>query len=73
MISHSKPFLIDEDYSAIQNVLRSGMIAEGEVVAEFENAVAEYLGLIGGVVTSSGTMALFKAKKAAIRALYKGL
>jgi len=64
MISHSKPFLIDKDYLAIQKVLQSGMIAEGEVVAEFENAVAEYLGMAGGVATSSGTMALFLALKA---------
>ena len=63
MISHYKPFLIDEDYLAIQKVLQSGMIAEGEVVAEFENAVAEYLGIVGGVATSSGTMALFLALK----------
>ena len=61
MISHSKPFLIDKDYLAIQKVLQSGMIAEGEVVAEFENAVAEYLGIVSGVATSSGTMALFLA------------
>jgi len=52
MISHSKPFLIDEDYLAIQNVLHSGMIAEGEVVAE-------YLGVLGGIAASSGTTALF--------------
>jgi len=42
MLSHSKPILIEEDYLAIQKVLRSGMIAEGEVVTEFENAVTEY-------------------------------
>jgi len=30
MFSHSKPFLINEDYLAIQNVLQSKMIAEGE-------------------------------------------
>jgi len=40
------------------------MIAEVEVVAEFENAVSEYLGMAGGVATSSGTMALFLALKA---------
>ena len=28
MLSHSKPFLIDKDYLAIQKVLQSGMIVE---------------------------------------------
>lgn len=43
---------------------QSGIIAEGEVVADFENAVADYLGMLGGVATSSGTMVLFLALKA---------
>jgi len=69
MLSHSKTFLIDKDYSAIQKVLPSGMIferseiprigAEGKIVTEFENAVAEHLGMFGGAATNSGTMALF--------------
>lgn len=64
VISHSKPYLIREDYIAIQNVMKSKMIAEGETVNEFEKAIAEYLGIFGGVATSSGTMALFLALKA---------
>ena len=81
MISHSKPFLIDEDYLAIQNVLQSGMIAEGEIVADFENvpilgipqsgAVTNHLGMVGGVATSSGTMGLFLASELPLKKAFK--
>ena len=42
----------------------TGMITEGEVVPEFENAVAKYPGMVGSVATNSGTMAIFLALKA---------
>jgi len=50
MISHSKPFLIDEDYLAIKNVLLSGMIVERSEIPRI-GAVAKYLGMVGGVAT----------------------
>jgi len=40
------------------------MIGEGDAVARFERAVADYLGLSGGVAASSGTQALYYALKA---------
>ena len=61
VIPHSKPCLTTEDGKAIDAVLRSGMIAEGNLVKDLENAVGQYLGLLGGVATSSGTNALFFA------------
>ncbi len=39
------------------------MVAEGNVVREFEQAISQYLGLLGGMATSSGTDALFLAMK----------
>jgi len=63
IIPHSMPHITSEDQTAIDAVLRSGMIAEGELVERFEHAVSEYLGMAGGVATSSGTTALFLALK----------
>jgi perosamine synthetase len=63
MIAHSKPWMHKEDYIFVEEVFRSGMIAEGRVVSEFENAVSLYLGMAGGVATSNGTSALFLALK----------
>jgi perosamine synthetase len=40
------------------------MIAEGRTAAAFEEAASAYLGMRGGVATSSGTSALFLALKA---------
>jgi perosamine synthetase len=57
------PHVTAEDQAAVAAVLRSGMIAEGEVVARFEQAVCKYLGMAGGVAASSGTTALFLALK----------
>ena len=64
LISHSKPTLTSKDIDAILKVMQSNMIAAGEKTAEFENRVAEYLGLKGGVATSSGTSALSLSLKA---------
>jgi UDP-4-amino-4-deoxy-L-arabinose-oxoglutarate aminotransferase len=63
-ISHSKPCLTAADQSALMKMLRSGMIAEGTMVEKFEQAISQYLGLLGGVAASSGTDALFLAMKA---------
>jgi len=62
-ITHSKPCLSGKDQKAIDVVLRSGMVAEGNFVREFEHAVGQYLGLLGGVATPSGTAALFLAMR----------
>lgn len=60
-IPHSKPDISDDDLEAVRQVLGSGMVAEGPKVRRFEVAVADYLGLVGAVATSSGTTALFLA------------
>ncbi len=57
-IPHSLPTLGHEEVKGLQEVLASGRIATGEEVAEFEKAMASYMGLNGAVATSSGTAAL---------------
>ncbi|MBA5871968.1 MAG: aminotransferase DegT [Nitrospira sp. CR2.1] len=64
MIPHSKPVLGQEEIRAATEVLRSGHITEGPVVAQFERGMAAYIGLHGGVAVSSGTVALELALRA---------
>ena len=63
LISHSYPTITASDKAAVKATLASKIIARGAKVAAFEKSVAIYLGLTGGVATSSGTSALFLALK----------
>jgi len=58
IIPHSRPTLGSQDVQALTAVARSGQLAQGARVAEFERGVAAYLGVHGGVAVSSGTVAL---------------
>ncbi|MEI6316054.1 MAG: DegT/DnrJ/EryC1/StrS family aminotransferase [Syntrophus sp. (in: bacteria)] len=72
MIPHSRPFLDDEDYQSVLDVLKSGQLVQGEMVAAFEKAFCREMDLTGagsasshavavrslGVAVSSGTAAL---------------
>lgn len=69
MIPHSRPALDEAELRAATEVLRSGQLAQGEQVRRFEQAVAEYVGVTGGVAVSSGTAAL----EVALRALGVGI
>lgn len=60
-IPHSRPTLGEGEREAVAEVLRSGLIAQGERVAAFEGELANRLGTRGGVATSSGTAALHLA------------
>jgi perosamine synthetase len=55
---------IDEVLQATEKVLRSGNIAQGEVVAEFERRIADYAGTKYAIAVSSGTAGLFLCLKA---------
>jgi dTDP-4-amino-4,6-dideoxygalactose transaminase len=57
-IPHSRPTLGEDEVRAVTAVIRSGHIAEGEVVARFEKAFAGKMGVQHAVATSSGTAAL---------------
>jgi perosamine synthetase len=61
MISMAKPFIGEEEINAVTAVMRSGMIACGAVVTEFESAFAQYIGVPSAVATNNGTTALHTA------------
>lgn len=58
MIPHSRPLLDEEDYRGVLDVLRSGQLVQGEMVAAFEEAFCREMDLPGAVAVSSGTAAL---------------
>lgn len=61
MIPLAKPLLGDAEAEAVLAVLRSGQLAQGRVVAEFEERFAELCGAPHAVATTSGTTALHVA------------
>lgn len=61
MIPIAKPFIGDEEIKEVEAVLRSGFIAQGPKVAEFEEKFTEYIGTRHAIATSSGTTALHVA------------
>lgn len=65
IIPHSRPTLGEEEARAALETIRSGQLAGGERVAEFETKMAAYLGRSGGVAVSNGTAALHLALLAA--------
>jgi dTDP-4-amino-4,6-dideoxygalactose transaminase len=65
MIPIAKPLIGEKEIEEVVNVLKSGMIAQGPRVAEFEEKFAEYVGVDYAVATSSGTTALHLAMLAA--------
>lgn len=65
MIPIAKPLIGEKEIEEVVKVLKSGMIAQGPRVAEFEEKFAEYVGVDHAVATSSGTTALHLAMLAA--------
>ncbi len=61
VIPHSRPTLGREEIDTVAETIASSHIAQGSMVCRFEDAVARYLGLRGGVAVSSGTAALHLA------------
>ncbi len=58
MISHSRPTLDQDDYRHVMNVMKSGMLVQGEQVVRFEENLSSFIGLKNGVAVSSGTAAI---------------
>jgi dTDP-4-amino-4,6-dideoxygalactose transaminase len=58
MIPLSQPLLGEAEAEAVLAVLRSGQLAQGRVVAEFEERFAEICGVPHAIATTSGTTAL---------------
>lgn len=65
MIDQMAPWLGEEELFAVDAYLRSGgWLTEHDKTTEFENVVAQYLGVKHCVATTSGTTALFLALEA---------
>jgi len=58
MIPIAKPIIGEDEISAVTAVLRSGIIAQGRKVEDFEGAFAEFVGTKYAVAVNSGTAAL---------------
>ncbi|WP_435074284.1 DegT/DnrJ/EryC1/StrS family aminotransferase [Halorubrum sp. HHNYT27] len=61
MIPSANPSIGDEEKRRVEAVMDSGMLAEGEVVEEFEAEFADYCGVDRGLATTNGTTALHAA------------
>ncbi|MCX6685806.1 MAG: DegT/DnrJ/EryC1/StrS family aminotransferase [Methanoregula sp.] len=59
------PVIGYEEVAAVSEVLKSGMLAQGEKVAEFERAFSDLCGTTHAVATNNGTSALHAALLAA--------
>lgn len=64
MIAHSRPSIAQADVDAVADVVRSAQLAQGACVDRFEQGMASFFGLQGGVAVSSGTAALELALRA---------
>ncbi|MGB4196811.1 MAG: DegT/DnrJ/EryC1/StrS aminotransferase family protein, partial [Methanoculleus sp.] len=65
MIPVARPVVGEEEIAAVAEVMRSGMLARGSVVAEFESRFADYCGAAHAIGVNSGTAALHAALLAA--------
>lgn len=61
MLSYGQQWIDEEDIQQVVDVLRSDLITQGPKIAEFEAAVAKYIGAKYAVAFSSGTAALHGA------------
>lgn len=57
----AKPIIGEEEIENVVEVLKSGMIAQGPKVMEFEEKFANWIGAKDGIATNSGTSALHVA------------
>lgn len=58
LIPHSQPMLGAAEIKKTAEVIGSGQIAQGRMVAEFETAIADRMGIHSALAVSSGTAAL---------------
>ncbi len=62
-ISIAKPIVGEEEIKAVEEVLRSGMLTQGEKVLRFEEEFSKYLGVRNSIAVNNGTVALDLALK----------
>ncbi len=59
----ARPITTNEELEAIEKVLKSGMLAQGKAVGDFEDAFSRYIGVKNSIAVSNGTIALDLALK----------
>ena len=59
----ARPIIGQEEIKAVEEVLKSGMLAQGEAVKSFEDEFAAYLGVKNAIAVNNGTVALDLAIK----------
>jgi perosamine synthetase len=60
----AKPIIGNEEIKAVGDVLKSGMLTQGEDVKRFEEKFSAYIGVKNSIAVSNGTIALDLALKA---------
>jgi len=65
MIPISKPYIGPEEMDAVMEVMKSGMIAQGPKVRQFEESIANYCRAKHAIAVNSGTAALHASLYAA--------
>ncbi|TFH46959.1 MAG: DegT/DnrJ/EryC1/StrS family aminotransferase [ANME-2 cluster archaeon] len=65
MISIAKPLIDNTEIDAVSEVMKSGNIAEGNKVSQFEKLFGEFIGVTHAIAVNSGTSALQLALEAA--------
>jgi perosamine synthetase len=59
----AKPITTEEELKSIEEVLKSGMLAQGKKVGEFEESFSDYIGVKNAIAVGNGTIALDIALK----------
>jgi perosamine synthetase len=65
LIPYGRHYLDEDDIQAVTDVLRHGLLTQGPLVEQFEEAIAGYVGARFAVACASGTAALHMAAIAA--------
>lgn len=60
----ARPITADEELKNIEQVFKSGVLAQGKMVDEFEKQFSDYMGVRDSIAVSNGTIALDVALKA---------
>ena len=67
MINIASPVIDEEERRAVNEVIESGMLAQGPKVAELEESWAKYCGVKHALAVNSGTAELVKVMKSSLR------
>ncbi len=66
----ARPITANEELEAIEKVLKSGMLAQGKEVDEFEKVFSNFIGVKNAAAVGNGTIALDLTLKAGRRGNY---